>query len=71
MSIQPQQGPGGGVQRAGRFEPPAPKSVSVDVYTVMLILAFCFVTVAVILMGMELLRYGPGVPWKPSVAGAS
>ena len=41
-----------------------------NVYTVMLILSFCFITVACIMLAMELASYGPGVPWKATAGGS-
>ena len=35
-----------------------------NVYTVMLILSFCALTVACTLLLLELGRYAPGVPWQ-------
>jgi hypothetical protein len=35
-----------------------------NVYTVMLIMSFCAITLATILLAMELSRFGPGVPWS-------
>jgi hypothetical protein len=35
-----------------------------NVYTVMLIISFCAICVAALLLGMELARFGPGVPWQ-------
>ena len=37
-----------------------------NVYTVMLILAFCAPVVACALLATELGRFGPGVPWNTS-----
>ena len=34
-----------------------------NVYTVMLILSFCALVVAIALLATELSRFGPGVPW--------
>ena len=44
---------------------PAPKP-GTNVYTVMLIIAFCALVIACALLAGELSRFGPGVPWKPS-----
>jgi hypothetical protein len=35
-----------------------------NVYTVMLIIAFCALVVACVLLATELSRFGPGVPWS-------
>jgi hypothetical protein len=35
-----------------------------NIYTVMLILAFCALLVACSLLAAELARFGPGVPWQ-------
>jgi hypothetical protein len=40
-----------------------------NVYTVMLMISFCAIVIATILLAIELSRYGPGVPW--STAGGS
>jgi hypothetical protein len=40
----------------------APKP-STNVYTVMLIISFCALVTACILLAVELSRFGPGVPW--------
>ena len=42
---------------------PVPKP-GTNVYTVMLILSFCALTVACTLLFLELGRYLPGVPWQ-------
>lgn len=41
----------------------APKP-GTNVYTVMLIISFCALLVACLLLAMELSRFGPGVPWQ-------
>jgi hypothetical protein len=40
----------------------APKP-GTNVYTVMLIVSFCALVTACVLLAMELSRFGPGVPW--------
>jgi len=39
-----------------------------NVYTVMLIIAFCALLIGCALLAAELARFGPGVPW--STAGS-
>ena len=41
-----------------------------NVYTVMLILSFCAIVTATILLAMEVGRFGPGVPWSTSGGGS-
>ena len=41
-----------------------------NVYTVMLILSFCFITVACIMLAMELTRYGAYPYWKATAGGS-
>ena len=41
-----------------------------NVYTVMLILSFCFIVVACMMLAMELNRYG-SYPWWKATAGGS
>ena len=44
--------------------PVAVQKPGTNIYTVMLILAFCALLVACSLLAAELARFGPGVPWQ-------
>lgn len=48
---------------------PSGQKQGMNVYTVMLIIAFCAIVTGCILLAVELSRFGPGVPWN--TAGGS
>lgn len=50
--------------------PPATKPGS-NIYTVMLILSFCFIVTATIVLSMELSRFGSFPWWKITSGGGS
>jgi hypothetical protein len=41
-----------------------------NVYTVMLLVAFCALVIGSVLLALELSRFGPGVPWNTSAVGS-
>jgi hypothetical protein len=51
-------------------QPPATKP-GTNIYTVMLILSFCFIVTATVILSLELARFGPIPQWKVTSAGGS
>ena len=55
---------------ANPASPPAQKP-GTNIYTVMLILAFCFIVTATIVLSLELAKFGDYPWWKVSASGGS
>lgn len=50
---------------------PATQKPGTNVYTVMLILSFCFIVTATVILSLELAQFGPIPQWKVPAASGS